>query len=248
MEVRMKPACRLFVLVVAAWGAALWAGTPPVTPAAPDEAAVKKEFDRLYQDYSRRFHSRMVTEGEMNKPAQIMTEGAKLWDQVFGPHKDIVRARADGILKELEDSEPVSEHLFHEVASVSRPSSAPDPQGMLIAKQYVWSPAAAAHKGLEDWLARMLTPTSLETRRLLLENAGLSWQVLKRDAEAPVLVQRQGPMLYTVSLSRQDDYYRVEAMRWLRRKTMGPVIPPPPPAPAPAAGAAPTTETEKPKP
>lgn len=238
----MNSACRLLVLVIAAWGAVLWAGAAPVTPAAPDEAAVKKEFDRLYQDYSRRFHSKMVAEGEMYKPVQVMTAAAKVWDQVFGPRKDIVRARADAILKELEDSEPISEHLFYEIAAVARPSSAPDPQGVLIAKQFVWSPVAAAHKGLEDWFARMLTPPSLETRQMFLENAGLTWQVLKRDAEAPALVQRQGPMLYIVRLSRQDDYYRVEAMRWLRPKTMGPVIPPPPPPPepAPAAGPAPT--------
>ena len=243
----MKPAaCRLLVLAAAVTAAFIWSWAAPVSAAAPDDAAVKKEFDRLYQDYARRFHAKMIAEGESLRPEQITVMAAVMWEQVFGPRKDIVRARAEMILKDLQDAEPISEHLFFEVAGASRTAPVATPPSGLIAKQFAWSPVGIAQKGLEEWLVRLLTPLSLTVRQAVLANAGLTWQVLNRDADAPVLVQRQGPMLYIVRLSRHDDYYQVDGVRWLRPKTMGPIIVPPA-EPAPPAQPAPA-EPGKPKP
>jgi len=60
-------------------------------------------------------------------------------------------------------------------------------------------------------------------------------------------------MVYTVDLSRKDDYYQVDKIRWLRPKSMGPVVMPTPPADAqppaapgtlpPAAGTLPPAAT-----
>lgn len=207
-------------------------GAPERKPAAlamSGKSDVQQEFEKLYKEYSRRFHDRMIEKAEALKPVEIVAEAARTWDEVFGPRKDLVRRRAVEILNELDPAQPVQEDLYLKVASGSPIQPSPDqPQGVVL-KQFLWSPVGTAQMGLNNWLVRLLQSSSFAKRSVMAANAPLFWEAIDRNPDAPKLILRQGPMFFIVQLSRQDDYYQVERVRWLRLKLMGPITTPPRP-------------------
>ncbi|HUU89756.1 MAG TPA: hypothetical protein VM238_00950 [Phycisphaerae bacterium] len=187
------------------------------------KSATEKEFQRLYKEYSARFHEKMVGTAETMKPVQITAEAARLWDETFAGKDDLIGRRVTEILNQLDEAKPYNEDLYLEIASGSRVEpSADQPKGIIL-KQFLWSPVGAAQMGLNNWLARLLQAKSFGVRSVLTANAGLFWEVLDRNLDKPKLQLRQGPMVFAVELSRADDYYQVEKVRWLRPKSMGPV-------------------------
>jgi len=192
-------------------------------PAPSGESTTKQKFEDLYKEYANRFHEKMVGSAETMQPVQVTAEAARIWNDVFGPHKDLVEARVKEILADLDQAEPFDENLYLEVASGTRVKPTEDePQGIVV-RQFLWSPVATAQMALNTWLARLLQPKSFQMRQLLTANAGLFWQVRDRDINHPKLILKQGPMIFTVDLSRHDDYYQVDKIRWLRPKSMGPL-------------------------
>ena len=187
------------------------------------KSATEKEFQRLYKEYSARFHEKMVGTAETMKPVQITAEAARIWDETFAGKEGLIGRRVAEILSQLEDAKSYDEDLYLEIASGSRVEpSADQPKGIIL-KQFLWSPVGAAQMGLNNWLARLLQARSFGVRSVLTANAGLFWEVLDRSVDKPKLQLRQGPMIFAVDLSRVDDYYQVEKVRWLRPKAMGPV-------------------------
>jgi len=198
---------------------ALLAGCPTTA----GDSATKEKFEDLYKEYSNRFHEKMVGTAETMQPAQVTAEAARIWNDVFGPHKALIEARVKEILADLDKAEPFDENLYLEVASGSRVKPTEDqPQGIVV-RQFLWNPVGAAQMALNNWLARLLQPKSFNMRQLLTANAPLFWQALDADFNNPKLILKQGPMIFAVDLSRTDDYYQVERIRWLRPKAMGPL-------------------------
>ena len=192
----------------------------------------EKEFLKLSKQYSARFYEKMTTQAETMQPVQVTAEAARIWDEVFSPHKALLSKRIQEILNDLDTCPPIQEDLYNEVASGARVEPPADqPQGIIL-KQFLWNPIGAAQMGLNNWLARLLQQQSFGMRSVMAANAPMFWEVTDRSVELPKLVLRQGPMVYTVDLSRKDDYYQVDKIRWLRPKSMGPVVPPTPPADA----------------
>jgi len=187
------------------------------------EPTAKKEFQKLYREYSARFHEKMAGSAQTMKPAQITAEAARIWDTVFASHQDVVDARIKNILQDLGDAEPFNEEMYVEIASGERVQPTDDQPTGIVAKQFLWNPVGAAQMALNNWLARLLGPKAFGLRRLLTANAGLFWEAVDRDIDHPKLQLRQGPMIFTVNLTRQTDFYRVDKVRWLRPKSMGPI-------------------------
>jgi len=209
----------LVCLAVAAW-AAMAVGCGEL---GSGKSATEKKFEDLYKQYSSRFHEKMTTEAEKMTAEQITAEATRIWDDVFGSQKDLLRQRVEEILADLDMAAPVNENDCVEVASGSRVEPSREEALGAIPKQFLWNPVAAAQMGLNNWLSRLLQPKSFGLRSVLLANAGIFWEVLDRNVEHPQLLLRQGPMLYVVEVSRQGDYYQMEKVRWLRPKLMGPV-------------------------
>jgi hypothetical protein len=207
------------------------------------KSGTEKEFQQLYKQYSARFYEKMTTQAENMPPVQVTAEAARIWDEVFGPHKALVTKRIEEIIKDLDTCSPIQEDLYLEVASGSRVEPPADqPQGIVL-RQFLWSPVGAAQMGLNNWLARLLQPNSFNMRSVMTANAGLFWEAIDRNLDHPRLCLRQGPMLFVVDLSRKDDYYQVDKVRWLRPKSLGPMAMPKPPEGQPGT-ALPTTPPE----
>jgi hypothetical protein len=219
-------------------------------PAGPSTS--EKQFQKLYKEYSNLFHEKMVSSAEQTPPIQITAEAARIWDRVFAGREDLIRTRQREILDDLDAAPTLDEDLYLEVAQAARVESDEQPKGIVL-KQFLWSPPGAAQFFLNNWLARRMNRGSYNVRSVLTANASLFWEVARRDADNPLLVQREGPMVFTVELTRQGDYYFLQKVRWLRSKSLGPIVqqaPPPPetgpgdvtPTPSPPAPAPPAPE------
>ncbi|MBM4018695.1 MAG: hypothetical protein FJ288_10275, partial [Planctomycetes bacterium] len=62
----------------------------------------EKEFQKLYKQFSARFYEKMTTQAEALQPIQVTAEAARIWDEVFSPHRALVAKRVEEILKELD--------------------------------------------------------------------------------------------------------------------------------------------------
>jgi len=229
--------------------AAVWAVLAVGCAGDGGKSATEKEFQKLYKEYSARFHEKMVGTAETMQPVQITAEAARFWDETFSGKKDLIDRRVREILNQLDDAASYNQDLYLEIASGSRVEpSAEEPKGIIL-KQFLWSPVGAAQMGLNNWLARLLQAKSFGVRSVLTANAGLFWEALDRSVDKPKLQLRQGPMIFAVELSRVDDYYQVEKVSWLRPKSMGPIslaqppegTPPATPPTTPPEGTPPTT-------
>ena len=240
---------KLLVCVLSAAGAAAILGCGDTGTKTDTE----KEFLKLSKQYSARFYEKMTTQAEIMQPVQVTAEAARIWDEVFSPHKPVLTKRIQEVLNDLDTCPPIQEDLYNEVASGARIEPPADqPQGIVL-KQFLWNPIGAAQMGLNNWLARLLQQQSFGMRSVMAANAPMFWEVTDRTIDHPKLVLRQGPMIYAVDLTRKDDYYQVDKIRWLRPKSMGPVVMPTPPADAqppaapgtlpPAAGTLPPAPT-----
>jgi len=187
------------------------------------ESASEKEFEAQYREYSKQFHEKMVGKAETMTPAQITAEASRTWSDVFGNQKALLDARITEILADLEDADPIDEEVYVEIASGERIDPTEDQPKGIVVKQFLWNPVGAAQMALNNWLARLLQAKSFRLRQLLTANARLFWAATDRSLEHPKLQMRQGGLIYTVDLARVDDYYRVEKVRWLRPKSMGPI-------------------------
>ncbi len=188
-----------------------------------DESADTTEFKRLYEEYSDRFHEKMIESAKTMTPAQITAEAARIWGDVFAGHQDVIEARVREVLADLDDAEPFDESLYVEIASGERVQPTENQPAGTAVKQFLWNPVGTAQMALNNWLARLLQRESFAMRRLLTANAGLFWKAVDRDINHPQLQMRQGPLVFTVSLMRKEDHYQVEKVRWLRPKSMGPI-------------------------
>lgn len=85
----------------------------------------EKKFQDLYKQYSARLNEKMTQpQAESIPPLEVTAESARLWDEVFGPHKALVAKRAEEILKELDTCPAIQEDLYDEIASATRQPSA----------------------------------------------------------------------------------------------------------------------------
>jgi len=194
----------------------------------PRKSATEKEFQRLYKGYSARFHEKMVETAETMKPAQITAEAARIWDATFAGKKDLIDRRVAEILADLDEAAPYDSDAYLEIASGGRVEPGENqPEGIPL-KQFLWSPVGAAQMGLNNWLARLLQAKSFGLRSVLAANAALSWEAVDRSIDKPKLQQRQGPLIFEIELTRVDEHYQVEKVRWLRPKSMGPIAMPGP--------------------
>lgn len=156
--------------------------------------------------------------------------------------KDLLQKRCEEILADLPTAPPIKEDLYFEVIAGTRNETTDQPEGVIV-KQFVWNPLGAANMALNNTLRRLLNPQSFAARSVLASNASLFWDAIDRSVDNPKLMQRQGPLVFTVELSRKDDYYRVDKIRWLRPKSMGPLQVPKPPAEGTPGTETPGTET-----
>jgi hypothetical protein len=208
------------------------------SPREPSEA--EKQFNQLYCRYSSQFHERMVAEAERLSQAEIAAEASRIWDEVFGPHKDLLRKRSEELLAALTAAARVDEGLYYEVMCCNRCDGGDCGEGA-VPKQVAWNPVATAALALDRLLARVMQPNSYAVRSTLVSHAVLTWEAVDRSLDRQRLLQRQGPLIFIVELARKDEGYRAERIRWLRPKCMRPatVQQGPPAAPAEAQKAAP---------
>jgi len=203
-----------------------------------DQTELDREaFDGLYKDYSARYHEKMVASTDAASSAQIAAEAARIWDDVFGSQRELLRRRCEQTLADLDDAPEIDESLYLEVARGERQEPDEEQPKGIILKQFVWNPLGAAQMGLNTWLARVLTPESFQKRSIVAANARLIWEAVDRNVDRPTLALRQGPMVFLVSISNQGDYYQLETIRWLRPKSLGPIRVRQPDAPADATPA-----------
>jgi hypothetical protein len=221
-------------------------------PAAPSDT--QEQFNRLYRQFSDRFHEKMIRMAEDLTSAEIAAAAAALWHEVFAGRQDLLSRRSRELLAQLGGAPSIDESQYYEVLSKSfdavEANPAPAPPHL------VWSPIGAAAYYLDKTLSAVMCKSALETRAQLLANAQLTWEAIDRDLAKPRLVQRQGPVMFLVDLSRKDDGYRVDKIRWLRPKAMGPVAyyvrpdagPPPAKPNGPLVGATPVADKKPPAP
>jgi len=253
----------------------------------------EKKFQELYKQYSTRFYEKLTGQAQTMAPMEVTKEASRVWDEVFGPNKALVTKRVDELLKDLDQCPTIQEDQYNEVAVASRDATVspdkawktvvtgqpsrqdplPDEAEGLTLKQFRWSPIGDAQMALNNWLQRIMQQPAFAMRQVMAVNVSPLWEAIDRSVDHPKLCLRQGPMVFIVEISRKDDFYQIEKIRWLRPKSMGPVsmpaagapaasevppiaappvapVPPaaavPPAAPAPAP-AAPAAQAEKPK-
>jgi hypothetical protein len=230
-------------VVVLVAGVALLVGCGNQSPSS------EKEFDKLYKQYSARFYERMrmdTVDPETLNPTQVMLEAAKTWDEVFAPHKDLLKTRSEELLKNLDDAAPLQEDLYVEVfPPFKREDPIPDLTKANVPKQLFWSPTLCAANSLNEWLSGILQPPARAARQFMLGNAGLSWEAVDRNIDHPRLQVHQGPHVFQVDLTRVDDFYLATKVRWLKPKSMStPSAPAATGSTTPSAGTLPATTPE----
>lgn len=239
----------LLCVVAAAWTLAAIGCSPSDTQLSASE----KEYNRLYKQYADRFHDKMAKEGDAPKPEQMAAEASRLWEETFGPHKALLKERAGELLKTLDSAPAIIENaekvdglpaatiggtVYLEIATISRAPESAEAK-VDVPKHLLWNPLNAAQVALNNWLMVILDQRTLGMRSLATNYASLTFEARDRSADTPRLVLRQGPSVFLVDLSRVDDFYRVDKIRWLKAKTAGSVLVPElrPAATAPAAPA-----------
>jgi hypothetical protein len=214
----------------------------------PAQATAEKEFEKLYRQYSARFYDKMTApEAGALQPVEVTIEAAKMWDEVFGPHKDLMKRRIEEILKNLDTATPIQEDLYVDVTPPGErlEPTADQPQGIVL-KQFLWSPVGSAQMGLNSWLARVLNPQQFALRSVMTSNAGLFWEAVDRNLDHPKLELRQGSSIFIVELSRKDDYYLADKIRWLKPKAIGATGPTVPAVSPTTPAVTPTTPAKSP--
>ena len=182
----------------------------------------ERDFEKLYREYSARYHEKMVTEAEQMTPQQVTSEASRVWESVFGSHGDILKKRSEEILASLPNAPAIKEDQYNVVVAGER-KEADDQPGGVVMKQFVWNPISAAGMALENTMRRLLSPNSYSARQVLVGNANLFWEAVDRNIDHPKLMQHQGPLVFIVEMTRKDDYFVVDMIRWLRPKAMGPM-------------------------
>jgi hypothetical protein len=181
------------------------------------QSGVTRDFEKYYKQYSARFWERVsAPNSNLQSQADVFTMAAKTWDEVFGPHKDVVAARVKELLGDLEKAAPVQEEPLEEVAKYA---GAPDQFAGQPPKQLLWNPVSAASFFLNNvMLPRLFKPEQMAVRNFLLGNATLYWEAVNTSFDEPKLQLRQGPWVFTADLVRKNDYYEVKELRWLAPK------------------------------
>jgi len=184
------------------------------------QEANRKQFEDLYKEYSDRFHEKMASESGQMTPSQVAAEAARLWNDVFGGRKDIVRRRAEDILRDLHDAPAFNEKQYNQVIQAAPPEK--EEEGLVL-KQFLWNPVGAAQDYLNTLFANVLQPADQRRQVILTSHATLFWLAIDRNPERPKLMLRQGPWVFLVDLSRRDDHYHADKLRWLQHVSVGPI-------------------------
>ncbi|MCX5647897.1 MAG: hypothetical protein NTX40_02195 [Planctomycetota bacterium] len=182
------------------------------------QEANRKQFEDLYKEYSDRFHEKMATQAGSLNPAQVAAEAARMWNNIFDGHKDIVRRRAEDVLRDLRDAPAINEKEYNQVVQASPPEK--EEEGLVL-KQFLWNPIGAAQDYLNTLFANVLQPADQTRQAVLTSHAAIFWLAIDRNPERPKLMLRQGPWVFLVELSRRDDYYHADKLRWLQHVSMG---------------------------
>jgi len=214
------------------------------TGCSDQKEANRKQFENLYKDYSDRFHEKMATQAGLMSPAQVAAEAARTWNDVFGAHKDVVRRRAEDVLRELREAPTINEKDYNQVIQAAPPEK--EEEGFVL-KQFLWSPVGAAQDYLNTLFANVLKPADQARQVVLTSHATIFWLAIDRNPERPKLMLRQGPWVFLVDLSRRDDHYHADKLRWLQHVSMGPIrVEGAPETPGEPAGLAPEKEPDAP--
>ena len=224
------------------------------------KTASEKQFEDLYKQYSARFYDRVTLDTNL-MPNQITPEAARIWDEVYGPHKALLTKRSDEELKNLDAAPTVTESTetvndkpvkvytvggtqYNEVFNWKYDPNTPPPS--IVPKQFLWNPISAAFWNTNDILSQIIDPASRVARQIEMGNANLFWQAIDRNVEKPRLLLKQGPLIFLVDLVHKDDYYQATMIQMLVSKSVGPLAVRPGGTAAPAAtGQSPAT-TEMP--
>ena len=184
------------------------------------QEANRKQFEDLYKEYSDRFHEKMASGSGQMMPSQVAAEAARTWNNVFDGHKDVVRRRADDVLRDLRDAPTINEKEYNQVVQAAPPEK--EEEGLVL-KQFLWNPVGAAQDYLNTLFANVLQPADQTRQAVLTSHATIFWLAIDRNPEHPKLMLRQGPWVFLVELSRRDDYYHADKLRWLQHVSMGPI-------------------------
>jgi len=222
---------RVLLCVLAAGWALAAIGCSSSGPQPSSSSA--KEFGKLYKQFADRFHDKMAEEGDALKAEQATAEASRLWQETFGPRKALLKQRCEELLNDLEPAPAIVESaekvdgqlsctvggkVYTEIASISRAPNSDQPE-TAVPKHLMWNPMSAANMALNNWLTVLLDQRAMAVRSFTSSHASLTWEALDKNVDKPRLVLRQGPAIFLVDLSRADDYYRVDKMRWLKAKT-----------------------------
>jgi hypothetical protein len=178
------------------------------------QSATTKDFEKLYKQYSAKFWEQMSQPNPgIKTPDDVIVLAAKLWGEVFTPHKDVLTARVKEMLADLEKATPPKEGELETIATFKGPETA---AGAVVPKQWLWNPMSAASFYLNNFmLQRLLAPQLQQIRNLLLMNATLYWEAVDTNIDKPKILLRQGTWVFTAELVRKDDYYDVVELKFM---------------------------------
>jgi hypothetical protein len=89
--------------------------------------------------------------------------------------------------------------------------AAPSPPPLVLSHHYIRTTPACVR--------RKIFPRQV----VLTSHATIFWLAIDRNPERPKLMLRQGPWVFLIDLSRRDDYYHADKLRWLQHVSMGPL-------------------------
>jgi hypothetical protein len=186
----------------------------PAPPSGP--SAATKEFEKLYKQYSVRFWELVsAPKSDIKTPDDVIILAAKTWQEVFGPHKDVVSAHVKEMLAGLDKAAPIREVDYDTIATFKGLEKA---EGF-VPKQWLWNPMSTASFYLNNiMLQRLLMPQLQQSRNILLQQATLSWEAIDTNIDKPRLFLRLGNWVFTADLVRKDDYYDVAELKFLAPK------------------------------
>jgi len=205
------------------------------------------EFDKLFRDYSTRYHDTMIRQTPKTLEEVIKT-AVLMWEQTFDSHPELVTAKCQDILDNLPLAAPVDESQFDVVATQDIPADTDKPkvEGEILMKHVVWNPISTAGIILNTFLRGKLSKSSVLARETFVSNVPLFWEVTDRNVDAPKLVQREGPFVFVIHMVRKDGSYRVTHFSWLQPKDSNFAKKMPAPEAGKEAPAADTPATETP--
>jgi hypothetical protein len=199
-------------------------------PPRPNNREAALQLQQLQERYTDRlWHEVLPRLKEANGLSQddlAFSTAPRVWKEVFGPHRQLLRDAAREILARLSGATAIDETKYSalgEARGLTVGTVAPDNETVAKLEPFLqitcWNPVVAADRPCALMFGSLLGPREAAKRALLNTVAPPVWQAIDRDSDHPKLVRRMGPEIVIVELEfRREGFYYPVRSRWLRLK------------------------------